>query len=202
MSTALRGLPPRFSATGRLDAAMVLARRAHHGQRREPGGAPYLEHVWEVAALLRLAKMPEEVVISGLLHDSVERGGVPLDEIVARFGDRIAVSVAALTEDDRIEAYEERKAALRDQVAAAGSDAAAVFAADKLSSARNIRRVVSRPGNGLEDLAADLRRKFSHYEHSLVMLEGVVPKLVLMRDLREELDALRTDLRTSGVLAA
>lgn len=181
---------------------MALARRAHHGQRREPGGAPYLEHVWEVAALLRLAKMPEEVVIAGLLHDSVERGGVPLDEIVARFGDRIAVSVAALTEDDRIEAYEERKAALRDQVAAAGNDAAAVFAADKLSSARNIRRVVSRPGNGLEHLAPDLRRKFSHYEHSLVMLEGVVPELVLVRDLREELDALRTDLRATGVLAA
>jgi hypothetical protein len=34
------------------------------------------------------------------------------------------------------------------------------------------------------------------------MLEGVVPELVLMRDLREELDALRTDLRASGVLAA
>jgi (p)ppGpp synthase/HD superfamily hydrolase len=180
---------------------MALARRAHHGQRREPGGAPYLEHVWEVAALVRLARLPDDVVVAGLLHDSVERGDVPLEEVVAGFGDRVAQSVAALTEDDRIETYEERKAALRDQVEAAGHDAAVVFAADKLSSARNIRRVVNRGESGLEEIAPELRRKFSHYEHSLVMLERAVPELSLVRDLREELDALRTDLRASGVLA-
>ena len=201
MATALGGVPARINVTRRLDAAFALARRAHRGQRREPGGAPYLEHVWEVAALVRLAGLREDVVIAGLLHDSVERGRVPLEEVVARFGDRVAQSVAALTEDDRIEAYEERKAALRDQVAAAGRDAAVVFAADKLSSARNIRRVVNGGEPRLEDIAPDLRRKFDHYEHSLVMLEGVVPDLTLVQDLREELDALRTDLRACAVLA-
>ena len=172
------------------------------GQHREPGGAPYLEHVWEVAAYLRLAGLPEDVVIAGLLHDSVERGDVPLEAIVAGFGDRVAESVAALTEDEGIEAYEERKAALRDQVAAAGRDAAAVFAADKVSSARNIRRVVGSGRVGdLERMAPELRRKFSHYEHSLVMLEGVVPELTLVQELREELGALRTDLRACAVSA-
>ena len=200
MSTALQGLPARTGTTRRLDAAFAVARRAHRGQRREPGGAPYLEHVWEVAAFLRLARLPEDVVVAGLLHDSVERGDVALDEIVARFGDRVAASVAALTEDDRIEAYEERKAALRDQVAAAGRDAAAVFAADKLSSARNIRRVVQRGGVGLEPLGPELRRKFSHYEHSLAMLERTVPRSGLVRELRAELDVLRTDLVAHRVL--
>jgi (p)ppGpp synthase/HD superfamily hydrolase len=145
--------------------------------------------------------MPEDVVIAGLLHDSVERGDVLLEAIVAGFGDRIAQSVAALTEDDRIEAYEERKAALRDQVAAAGRDAASVFAADKVSSARNIRRVVA---NGrvrdLERMAPELRRKFAHYEHSLVMLEQVVPHLTLVREFREELEALRSDLVAHSLL--
>ena len=201
MSTALRGLSARTSPTRRLDAALALARRAHRGQRREPGGAPYLEHVWEVAAFVRLAELPEDVVIAGLLHDSVERGNVPLDEVVASFGGRVADSVAALTEDDGIEAYAERKAALRDQVAAAGPDAAAVFAADKLSSARNIRRVVGRERR-LEEIAPDVRRKFDHYEHSLAMLERVVPELGLVHDLAEELDALRADLYAHGVLAA
>ena len=200
MSTALRGLPARTASTRRLDAAMALARRAHRGQRRDPGGAPYLEHVWEVAALVRLAGLPEDVVIAGLLHDSVERGDVPLDEVVTGFGDRVARLVAALTEDDRIEAYEERKAALRDQVAAAGPDAAAVFAADKLSSARNIQRVVDRRGVPLASIADEVRRKFDHYEHSLVMLVGVVPELSLVRNLRDELDALRKDLRAHRVL--
>ena len=200
MSTALAGLSARTGAARlRFDAAFALARRAHRGQRREPGGAPYLEHVWEVATLLRAARQPDDVVIAGLLHDSVERSDVQLKEIEARFGARVARQVAALTEDDAIEPYEARKAALRDQVAAAGPDAAAVFAADKVSSARNVRRVVSR-GRRLDDMGPELRRKLSHYERSLVMLERAVPELALVRDLRTELEGLRADMRVSALV--
>ena len=202
MSTALGGLSARTTVTRQLDAALALARKAHGGQRREPGGAPYLEHVWEVSASLRLAGLPDYLVIAGLLHDSVERGGIPLEEIVARFGTRVAGPVAALTEDDAIEDYAARKAALRNQVAAAGPDAAAVFAADKLSSARNIQRVVGRRGVPLESIADEVRRKFDHYEHSLLMLERVVPELSLVQDLRVELGSLRADLRARGLLVS
>lgn len=179
---------------------MNLAQRAHRGQRREPGGAPYLEHVWEVSASLRLAGLSEDIVIAGLLHDSVERSDVQLDEIAARFGDRVAGPVAALTEDDDIGSYEARKAALREQVAAAGPDAAAVFAADKLSSARNIRRVVNRGGSGLPEIAPDVRRKFFHYEKSLAMLERITVRLSLVTELREELAALRSELLACRIL--
>jgi hypothetical protein len=201
MSAASVGPSARLSAArGRLGSAFALATTAHHGQRREPGGAPYLEHVWEVATLLRLERQPDDVVIAGLLHDSVERSDVRLEEIETRFGERVARQVAALTEDDAIEPYERRKAALRDQVAAGGPEAAAVFAADKISSARNIRRVVRRGGRGLKAMTPELRRKFSHYEHSLAMLERVVPDLALVRELRGELDRLRADLHAHDVL--
>jgi (p)ppGpp synthase/HD superfamily hydrolase len=202
MSTALGSRPARTSAARRFDAALVLATRAHHGQRREPGGAPYIEHVWEVSALLRLVRMPDDVVIAGLLHDSVERGDVQLEEIDARFGGRVGRAVAALTEDDGIDSYEARKAALRDQVATAGPEAAAVFAADKVSSARNIRRVVNERSDALEHMAPDLRHKFSHYEQSLGMLERIVPRLDLVRELRQELNALGSELRRHGILEA
>ena len=46
------------------------------------------------------------------------------------------------------------------------------------------------------------RQVLEFCKRGFLMLEGVVPELVLVRDLREELDALRTDLRASGVLAA
>jgi guanosine-3',5'-bis(diphosphate) 3'-pyrophosphohydrolase len=200
MGTALGSRPARTNTTRQFDAALVLAKRAHRGQRREPGGAPYLEHVWEVSALLRLAQMPDDIVIAGLLHDSVERGDVQLEEITAGFGERVSRAVAALTEDDGIETYETRKAALRDQVASAGPGAAAVFAADKVSSARNIRRVVNGRSDGLERIASDLRRKFSHYEQSLVMLERIVPRLRLVRELRQELISLRSELRQRGII--
>ena len=183
MSTALGGHPARTSATRRFDAAFVLAKLATAASVGNPGAIHRAR--LEGSVLLRRTRMPDDIVIAGLLHDSVERGDVLLEEIEARFGERVARAVAALTEDDGIDAYEARKAALRDQVATAGPEAAAVFAADKVSSARNVRRVVNGGGHGLEHMAPDLRRKFAHYEQSLVMLERLVPRLDLVRDLRQ-----------------
>jgi hypothetical protein len=48
--------------------------------------------------------------------------------------------VLAVSDDDRIMGYRERKAALRRQVADAGEDALALFAADKVSKLRERRR--------------------------------------------------------------
>jgi hypothetical protein len=90
-------------------------------------------HPLEVAALLEELGAPEHVVLAGLLHDSVEDGDATLAELRERFGPEVADLVEVLTEDDSIEDWRARKAALRDQVAWAPDDAVLVFAADKLS---------------------------------------------------------------------
>ena len=52
--------------------------------------------------------------------------------------------MAAVTEDEHISGYATRKAALRRQAEAAGTDALLVFAADKVSKVRELP--VERPG--------------------------------------------------------
>ena len=52
--------------------------------------------------------------------------------------------MAAVSDDPTIEDVARRRAALRRQVAAAGEDAAAVFAADKISKVRELRLRASR----------------------------------------------------------
>jgi hypothetical protein len=61
-------------------------------------------------------------------------------ELQKLFGSRIAALVIAASDDDRIRGYAERKAALRQQLAGAGDGALTLFAADKLSKLRELRR--------------------------------------------------------------
>jgi (p)ppGpp synthase/HD superfamily hydrolase len=159
-------------------AAFEWASRAHADQLRDVDRAPFILHPLEVAALLASRGFDDEIVAAGLLHDVVEDTDTGLDEVRLRFGDRIAETVAAVTEDPTIADYHARKAALRDQVAAAGPDAQAVYAADKIAKARELRAQAARTEALLED--PDLYRRLEHYEQSLEVLRELAafPSLV------------------------
>jgi len=139
-----------------------------------------------VAVLLRNRGFDDEVVAAGLLHDLVEDTDTTPEDVRARFGARVAALVEALSDDPAIEDYAERKAALRERVAAAGPDALAIFAADKVTKARELRAKAARDPGALSDAA-----KLEHYAACLELLEREAPDLPLVRQLRFELWALR-----------
>ena len=139
----------------------------------------------EVACLLHEAGYSDEVVAAGVLHDVLENTDVELAELEHRFGRGVAELVAAVSEDPAIADQAERKAALRDQVAGAGECAAVVFAADKVSKARELR---ARARHGR--FQRNDERKLSHYRASLEMLSDLIPEHPLVEQLREELAAL------------
>jgi (p)ppGpp synthase/HD superfamily hydrolase len=175
-------------------AAVLYSERKHAGQLRADG-TPFVDHPLEVAALLYAAGADEHVVAAGALHDVIEKAEVSASELRARFGTRIAGLVLAVSDDDRIAGYAKRKAALRRQVAGAGDDALALFAADKLSKVRELRREAageSAHGNsrGVRDLRA---RRLKHYQRSLALLEERLPDSPLVRALHDELDAVLRD---------
>ena len=173
----------------RARAALALARELHRGQRRESDQAPFILHPLEVASLLHNTGHPEPVVAAGILHDSVEDASVSVADIDRRLGSDVAGLVAAMTEDDSIEGFERRKAALRDQIAEAGPDAAALYAADKVTKARELRaRLAMQPD--LIDAEPKEQARLDHYRQSLAMLEENAPGHPLVRQLRFELEAL------------
>jgi (p)ppGpp synthase/HD superfamily hydrolase len=167
--------------------ALAFADRWHAGQTRGVDGIPFVTHPVEVACLLHEAGYPDEVVAAGVLHDVLEDTEVERPELEERFGARVAELVAAVSDDPSIEDAGERKAALRAQVAEAGEDAAAVFAADKLSKARELR---ARHSHGRFERAD--RAKFEHYEASLELLSDVLPGHELVERLRDELRSLQS----------
>jgi (p)ppGpp synthase/HD superfamily hydrolase len=184
-------LPTLAGGLPQTEAAVACAERLHLGQR-QGDGTPYLLHPLEVARLLHDAGAPDHLIAAGALHDVLEKSDMRESDLRRRFGARITALVLAVSDDDRITVYARRKAALRQQVASAGDDAMALFAADKLSRLRELGRERALDGEGSRAVARvrTLRaHRLRHYQRSLAMLEERLPESSLVRDLRHELDA-------------
>jgi (p)ppGpp synthase/HD superfamily hydrolase len=166
-------------------AALDFAASRHAGQTRDIDSIPFVTHPVEVACLLHEAGYSDEVVAAGVLHDVLEDTEVERPELEERFGAEVAALVAAVSDDPSIEDDVKRKAALRRQVAKAGDEAAAVFAADKVSKARELR---ARARHGRFQRSDE--GKLGHYQASLEMLSDLIPGHPLVEQLREELGAL------------
>jgi (p)ppGpp synthase/HD superfamily hydrolase len=164
-------------------AALVYAKRKHHGQHRSVDGAPFITHLIEVGTLLYQVGATEDVVAAGVLHDTLEKTDTSAYDICARFGRHVGDIVCAVSHDPGIPGYARRKTALRNQVANAGEDALTVFAADKLSKVRELR---------LDDGShTKVRsRKLRHYRLSLAMLQERLSDSSLVSALATELSVL------------
>jgi (p)ppGpp synthase/HD superfamily hydrolase len=170
--------------------ALAFAADRHAGQTRDIDSIPFVTHPVEVACLLHEAGYTDEVVAAGVLHDVIEDTDAQAEELAGRFGERVAALVASVSDDPSIEEDAKRKAALRDQVAAAGEEAGVIFAADKVSKARELRH---RLRHG--DVSEGDRSKVDHYRASLEMLDGLLPGHDLIDQLRTELEAIGSSAR-------
>ncbi|MBE7451969.1 MAG: bifunctional (p)ppGpp synthetase/guanosine-3',5'-bis(diphosphate) 3'-pyrophosphohydrolase [Kofleriaceae bacterium] len=89
----------------RYQASLRFAAERHAGQTVPGTHLPYLLHVTSVAGevmraiVLEPVAAPDLAVVCALLHDVVEDTPTPLAEIAARFGDDVALGVAALSKD-------------------------------------------------------------------------------------------------------
>jgi (p)ppGpp synthase/HD superfamily hydrolase len=186
LESARRGEAGFVQGLPRTQAALAFADERHAGQQRKIDGAPFVTHPVEVACLLHEAGYGDDVVAAGVLHDVLEDTTAERADLEESFGPEVARLVAALTDDPEIADPAERKAALRLQVAQAGENAAVVFAADKVSKARELRQLAQR-----ERLGKEAQLRLDHYRESLAMLEELIPRHALVIRLRAELAELK-----------
>jgi guanosine-3',5'-bis(diphosphate) 3'-pyrophosphohydrolase len=173
--------------------ALSVARRAHGGQFRQTGcdEIPFIKHPLAVAELLTEQNYPDEVIAAGLLHDVAEHAEVEPDALRGRFGDEVAELVAALTEDPSIPKYEERKEEHRERIAAAGQEAQAIFAADKIANVAILRDSYEILGEDVdEDLPVSLDVKILIWEFDLEMLFANSPGVPLVERFADEMVGL------------
>ncbi len=173
--------------------ALSVARQAHAGQSRQTGceETPFIDHPLAVAGLLEQHGYADEIVAAGLLHDVAEHAEVEPDSLRGRFGGEVADLVEALTEDDSIEDYEERKKEHRERVASAGDGARAVFAADKTANVIVLREAYEVLGEDVDrDLPVSLDLKILVWEFDLEMLFANSPEVPLVDRFADEMVGL------------
>ncbi len=82
-------------------AAYEFAAEAHKDQKRA-SGEPYLVHPLATAITLADMRLPQSMLIAGLLHDVPEDTPTTLDQIRERFGDDVANMVGGITKLGKI----------------------------------------------------------------------------------------------------
>jgi (p)ppGpp synthase/HD superfamily hydrolase len=86
--------------TERIEKAIVRATVLHQMQKRKVSGVPYIVHPYSVAFLLAHYVEDEDVIIAGLLHDTLEDIPDYTEAMLrAEFGERVCTIVKEVTED-------------------------------------------------------------------------------------------------------
>jgi (p)ppGpp synthase/HD superfamily hydrolase len=149
----------------------------------------------QVAELLREEGAPEPTVVAGLLHDVVEDSGLTVGDVVESFGVEVGELVAALTEDPEIGDWEQRKAVLREEVAKAGPQAAAIYAADKLANLHDWRAVYAQRGEDAVEYfkAPTLDARIRAWREDLQMVDDGTPSPGLVDRFRQELESFEAE---------
>jgi (p)ppGpp synthase/HD superfamily hydrolase len=151
-------------------------RPAREGVRTAAGKG--LPHAQAVADILRDAGYDQSVQVVGLLHDVVEATPRSLHDVRDGFGETVAVMVEALTEDDSIRNYAQRKRALRAQVIGAGTTVMAIALADKIATLQHARITATRVR----------KRKLAHYDATLQLAVTAGADAALCRRVAELLE--------------
>jgi (p)ppGpp synthase/HD superfamily hydrolase len=144
-----------------------------------------------VAEVLNDEGYDEATIAAALLHDVVEDSGLTVTDVVDSFGLEVGELVAALTDDPSIEDWEERKLALRADVAAAGREALAIYTADKLANLKDWRVVYEAVGERAVEYfkAPSLEARIRVWRGDLELAEHGAPDNPLTTRLRRELRA-------------
>ncbi|TMK56477.1 MAG: HD domain-containing protein [Actinobacteria bacterium] len=177
-------------------SALEQARKDHAGQTRNgSGGMPYVEHPITVAARLEELGYRDEVLAAALLHDVIEDSDTTLDELRKQFGDDVAGMVGALTDDEALDSYRERKTEHRERVAAADPEAMAIYGSDKLTNVSTLRAAYEAEGDAVRDeFKVPIELKTEIWEADLALLREKAPELPFLDGLEAELTRFRAQL--------
>ena len=186
----------------RFDDALAFAARLHRAQTRKGTSIPYVSHLMAVSGLVLEHGGGEDEAIAGLLHDAAEdQGGhETLEQVRARFGDRVAAIVADCT-DAWVEPkppWRERKEAYVAGLPAKPAASLLVSLADKTHNARCILADYRLIGEALWPRFTGGRAGTLWYYRALAEAFARLRPGPLADELRRTVESLMTESRTDG----
>jgi uncharacterized protein (UPF0147 family) len=150
----------------RLTKALSFAAEAHRNQRRKGAAQePYINHLIEVLDLVVQNTSGDDVniLIAALLHDVVEDTPTTYEDVVKRFGERVAQIVRENSDDMTLPKAERRRARIA-AMASKSREARIVKMADVIS---NLRAIAVSPPAGWS-----AERKLGYLEGSRQLVDA------------------------------
>lgn len=133
-----------------IQKAIIFAAKKHEKQNRKGTDIPYIIHPMEVMQILTDLDCKENVIIAGILHDTLEDTDTQPKEIEEIFGNEVLTIVQSESED-KTKTWKERKQATIDNLKSSNIDTKLVCFADKFSNIRSIYSDKSVIGNKVWD---------------------------------------------------
>jgi (p)ppGpp synthase/HD superfamily hydrolase len=172
------------------DKALQMAAVAHEGQYRKNTKVPYIAHPAAVGLILQKAGYKEELVTSGILHDTVEDTEITLDDIKREFGNEVAAIVAGCSEPDKSLSWEERKEHTIEYLKTAPEDIRIVACADKLHNVKSILLDIERDGEDVWTWFKRGREQQAWYYRNVIASLGAESAFPLLEELKLEVERL------------
>ena len=163
--------------TPKIEKAIRRASQLHDGQKRKvEHNLPYISHLFSVATILSTHAEDEDLLIAGLLHDSLEDTPYTPEELEFEFGATVRKTVEQVTETpfslkDKI-LWKDKKLAYLEKLKQADARALMVAAADKIHNLQTtIDDYKKRGADPLKGFWKDIKERMWLYEQSLAILE-------------------------------
>jgi len=169
-----------------IEDAIAFAAIKHHGQYRKSTNTPYITHPVGVGLILKEAKLADEVVVAGILHDTLEDTDTTEDEIRQKFGENVLSLVIASSEPDKAATWESRKLHTINSLKQKSLEELSVILADKLHNLRTIKEDLNINGEEVWDRFSRSKREQSWY-YMNILQEVLIKKkeIPFMRQFEE-----------------
>ena len=151
-----------------MDLAIEVALKAHQNQVRKGTDIPYITHPLAVGIILAKAGCSDDVIIAGILHDTIEDTSITLDSLRDTFGKKVSMIVEGASEPDKSLSWEDRKRHTIEYLKTAPMEVRLVACADKLHNIRTIAMEYEKIGNEVWDRFKRGREKQEWYYRGMV----------------------------------
>jgi hypothetical protein len=173
-----------------MDQAIEFAAHKHRHQQRKGTDIPYISHPYAVGMILLKAKCKEEVIIAGILHDTLEDTDTTEEEILNHFGPIVLDLVKGSSEPDKEASWEERKKHTHEYLKQAPLSIRQVACADKLHNLRSIKRNVEELGEKAWERFNRGRDSQEWYYTEIVESLGYTGRFPLLDLLQDEVESV------------
>lgn len=173
--------------------AINAAAALHDGQERKGDGLPYIVHPFSVALILMEYSQDEDVIVAGLLHDTIEDTGYTKEQMKEEFGERVTSLVCDLTELPKSFSWQERKDSYLKHLETTSHESKLICAADKLHNLQSMLEAFRKFGEKAhEKFNAPADKKLWFYEECLkIFTNDQKMSAQLIKDLKLALQGLR-----------